>query len=153
MIQDSPLFISKVRISDKLLAKLAHRNFDNKLFIKDGQRKRDVLKFLGESYNLEDVSGEKNEILNLTVSTYGILDDLSNGKSYHDVANCIFVERKNGCVIYSGSINLCAGHWDNKESWVTDEGEKIDFLELRNSVRAGNDEGKNPENHARCMRP
>ncbi|MCS3803749.1 hypothetical protein HNO92_002985 [Chromobacterium alkanivorans] len=152
-IPDSPLFIGKLKISDKLLARLAHRNFDNKLFIKKGQKKEDILKFLGEPYNLEDVSGEKRKILNLTVSTYGILDDPNNGQSYHDVASCVFVERKSGCVLYSGSINLCAGHWDGEESWVTDEGGKVDFLELRNSVLAGNDEGKNPENHARCVRP
>ncbi|MBP4044658.1 hypothetical protein [Chromobacterium violaceum] len=152
-ISNSPLFIEKVKISDKLTAKLSHRKFDNKLRIKEGRTNKDILKFLSEPYNLENVSGDKNKILTLTVATYGILDDPDNGKSYHDVASCVFIERKNGCILYSGSINLCAGNWETSESWVTDEGAKIDFLELKKSILAGKDEGKRPENYARCKRP
>jgi len=110
-IFNSNLFIEKFKIRDKLISKYSHRKFDRRLFILEREKNEDILRFLGKPYNLEDVSDGNASILNLTVSTYGILENPDDEISYHDVANCVFIDKKSGCVLYTGSINLCTGNW------------------------------------------
>lgn len=150
LISGSHLFIEKFKIEDKLTSKLSHRKFDSRLFILERGKNEDILRFLGEPYNLEDVSGGNASILNLTISTYGILEGPDNEISYHDVTSCVFIEKKNGCVLYTGSINLCAGNWKKNKIWLTDEGVEIDFIEVRKTILSGKNEGKRKENYFRC---
>lgn len=155
-IPDSSIFIEKTKITNKQISKLAHRKFDRHIFIKDSGKNKNLLGFLNEAYNvedsIEDIANQKNKILNLQVASYGIAET-PMGKAYHDVASCMFIDRKTGCILYRASDILCVGQWDGIESWKTDEGEMVDFSAIRKSIldrtNADTDLLKR-ENYSRC---
>lgn len=158
-IAGSGISIENTRISSKRMEKLAHRQWDRRLFIREGGTRKRLLGFLQSTDNVVDsvaeIASQRNPILALQVSDYGIAETPDQA-FYHEVTSCVFIERRTGCVLYRTSNIVCVGGWNSADTWKTDDGDSMDMAAKRQSILDRNHDDAEllrPENYNRCAKP
>ncbi|MEO9386008.1 hypothetical protein [Chromobacterium phragmitis] len=137
----------RVPVKDADVVALTNKRWDKRVYLRENGKQYDLFAAY-ENYDIETII-RRGRYLALFLFSYGIAEDMEEGKRYHEVPHCMFVERRTGCVLGEGSQFTCDGEWVQAAVWQPRDREAWNMRALRKQVLAGTDK-EGAENRRRC---
>ncbi|MBT2866352.1 hypothetical protein [Chromobacterium violaceum] len=142
------LRFGRVQVKDADVLSLTNKRWDKRIYLHENGKQSDLFRTVYKNYDVETVT-RRGRYLALFLVSYGIAEDMEQGKRYHEVPHCVFVERNTGCVLGEGSQFTCDGEWTQPAIWQPRDQAAWDMRELRSRLLSG-DSTTGTTNRRRC---